>query len=202
MQALFIHGMGRTPLSGWGLLRRMRAQGIDTSSFGYATAFQNYAQIANRLSLRIAQLADAGEYILIGHSLGGLLLRSALTALPAGTRVPTRVFLLGSPTQPARLAKMLRRNPIFRMATGDCGQLLASEVRMQAVPPITTPTTGVFGNRGIPVTALAFRGEPNDGVVSVSEACAPWITDQVIVPIAHTFLPNSERVAAIILARI
>lgn len=202
MQALFIHGMGRTPLSGWGLLRTLRAQGIDTSTFGYATALQNFSQIANRLSLQIVRLAEAGEYILIGHSLGGVLLRAALAALPAGTRAPTRVFLLGSPTQPARLAKMLSRNPIFRMATGDCGQMLGSEARMQAVPPITTPTTGVFGNRGMPVTALAFRGEPNDGVVSVSETTAPWIAEEVIVPVVHTFLPTSERVAAIILERV
>jgi len=201
MQALFIHGMGRTPLSGWGLLRKLRSRGIETSTFGYATAFQNFAQISSRLSSQIVRLAADGEYILIGHSLGGLLLRSALAALPMGTRAPTRVFLLGSPTQPARLAKMLSRNPIFRIVTGDCGQMLASDVRMQAVPPITTPTTGVFGNRGMPVTSLAFRGEPNDGVVSASEVCAPWITEEVIVPIVHTFLPTSQRVAAIILAR-
>src|ERR1035437_9581561 len=101
MQALFIHGMGRIPLSGWRMLRELRSRGIDTSTFGYATALQNFSQIVNRLSSQIMRLADAGEYILIGHSLGGLLLRSALAALPAGTRAPTRVFLLGSPTQPA-----------------------------------------------------------------------------------------------------
>ena len=103
--------------------------------------------------------------------------------------------------KPARLAKMLSRNPIFQMVTGDCGQMLASDDRMRGVPPVVAPTTGVFGNRGMPVTSLAFRGEPNDGVVSVSEASAPWITDQVIVHVVHTFLPTSERVAAIILER-
>jgi len=202
MQALFIHGMGRTPLSGWGLLRRLRSRGIETSTFGYATAFQNFAQISNRLSSRIVRLADDGEYILIGHSLGGLLLRSALAALPKGTCAPTRVFLLGTPTQPARLAKMLSRNPIFRIVTGDCGQMLASDERMHGVAPIAAPTTGVFGNRGLPATSRAFRGEPNDGVVSVSETRALWIRDEVIVPVVHTFLPSSERVAAIILERI
>ncbi|MFH0780443.1 MAG: alpha/beta hydrolase [Pseudomonadota bacterium] len=152
--------------------------------------------------MRISKLSVDGEYILIGHSLGGILLRSALASLPAGTRPPTRVFLLGSPTKPARLAKILSRNPIFRIVTGDCGRMLASDVRMNSVPPVLVPTTGIFGDRGIPVTFHVFRSEPNDGVVSVSEVSATWIIDAVIVPIVHTFLPASKYVAAIILERI
>ena len=47
-----------------------------------------------------------------------------------------------------------------------------------------------------------FGGELNDGVVSVSEASAEWIIDQVRVPTVHTFLPSSKRVAEIILERV
>lgn len=202
MHALFIHGMGRTPLSGWGMLRKLRSSGIATSTFGYSTAIQNFSQITHRLSSRISRLSVDGEYILIGHSLGGLLLRSALASLPTATRLPTRVFLLGSPTKSARLAKLLSRNPVFRVATGGCGQLLASDMRMNCVPAIVAPTTGVYGSRGIPLTSRAFGNEPNDGVVSISETSAPWITDAVVVPIVHTFLPASERVAEIIFERI
>lgn len=202
MHALFIHGMGRTQISGWALLRKLRSSGIATSTFGYSTALQNFPQISHRLASRISTISVDDEYILIGHSLGGVLLRSALASLAAGTRPPSRVFLLGSPIKPARLAKILRCNPIFRLATGDCGQMLASDARMHCIPPILAPTTGVFGDRAIPVTRHLFRGEQNDGVVSVSEVSATWITDTVIVPIVHTFLPASSTVAAIILKRL
>jgi pimeloyl-ACP methyl ester carboxylesterase len=202
MQALFIHGMGRTPLSGRPLLRKLRSNGIPTSTFGYATAIHTFSQISNRLFSRIEKLAGDGDYILIGHSLGGVLLRSALATLPAGTRAPTRVFLLGSPTRAARLAKSLSGNPVFRIATGDCGQLLASDVRIMAVPAVAAPTTAICGDRGMWLTRGAFRGEPNDGVVSVSETSAAWISNATVVPVVHTFLPASARVAEIIMESI
>lgn len=202
MHALFIHGMGRTPLSGWRLLRKLRTGGIHTRSFGYSTAIQNFAQISTRLAARITQLAAEGDYILIGHSLGGVLLRAALALLPAGTRPPCHVFLLGSPIQPARLAILLGRNPIYRILTGDCGQLLGSHERMQHIPPITASTTGIAGQRSLFITRPLFQGEVNDGVVSVAETAAPWISDTLTLPVAHTFLPASERIAAIVLERL
>jgi len=202
MQVLFIHGMGRTPLSGRGLLRSLRLKGLETHTFGYATAVQNFSQISSRLSSRILKLSAAGKYILIGHSLGGVLLRSALAALPAGVRLPSRVFLLGSPTQPARLAQSLRGNLVYRLATGDCGQLLASEVRMQAVPPVMVSTTRICGDRALALTSRVFGAEPNDGVVAVSETSATWITETILVPVVHTLLPSSARVAEIVLQRI
>src|SRR6202034_4433106 len=51
----------------------------------------------SRVARRLTQIADAGEYVLIGHSLGGVLLREALRDLPRAVRRPTRLFLLGSP---------------------------------------------------------------------------------------------------------
>jgi pimeloyl-ACP methyl ester carboxylesterase len=202
MQVLFIHGMGRTPLSGWSLLRKLRLSGMASHSFGYLTAVQNFAQISSRLCSRITSLGADNEYILIGHSLGGVLLRSALAGLPTGARLPSRVFLLGSPTQPGRLAQSLRGNLVYRLATGDCGQLLALEVRMLAVPPVAVPTTSICGDRALALTSRAFCGEPNDGVVAVSETSAAWITETILVPVVHTLLPSSARVAEIILKRI
>jgi hypothetical protein len=47
-----------------------------------------------------------------------------------------------------------------------------------------------------------FAGEANDGVVSVAEASAEWIEDQVVVDCVHTLLPASRRVGEIILERL
>ena len=202
MQALFVHGMGRSPLSGWLLLWKLRRVGIKTSVFGYMTTIEDFSKITVRLTSRISELAGREDYVLIGHSLGGVLLRAAINSLPADTRPPRHLFLLGSPTQPARLAIRLRDNLVYRALTRDCGQLLASEERMNRIGRVSAPVTGVIGVRGVPFHLGLFGHEANDGIVSVAEVSAGWIADEVAVPVVHTLLPSSRRVAEIILKRI
>lgn len=202
MHALFVHGMGRTPLSGWPIQRRLRRAGLATSSFGYVVSANAFDAIRRRLVVRIEALAAAGEYVLIGHSLGGVLIRAAVNALPAGTRAPRHVFLLGSPQAPARLARRLGNHAIYRALTRDCGQLLGSTERMAAVGALAVATTSVVGVSGPRGRLSAFGGEANDGVVSLAEVSAGWITDQVQLPVLHTLLPMSSQVARVILDRL
>jgi pimeloyl-ACP methyl ester carboxylesterase len=202
MQALFVHGMGRSSLSGWRLLARLRSRGIVTDAFGYVATFQDFASIRKRLTARIGALSADGDYVLIGHSLGGVLVRAAVAALPPGTPPPRRIFLLGSPIRPARLARKLRRNWIYRVLAGDCGQLLASRTRMAQIAPGSTPTTSILGVAGWKGRLNPFHGEMNDGIVSVSEAGAAWIAEEIRIPAIHTYLPSNRRVAGIILERI
>ena len=196
--ALFVHGMGRTPISGWRLLRHLRRSGIETCTFSYSVAFEKYDAIVARLRMRIALLAASGDYIVIGHSLGGVLLRSALNSLPPGSTLPRRVYLLGSPVLPSRIATRLKNNGLFRTLARDCGQLLGSAERMKVVGPLTVPTVGIVGIRGLSGRYSPFGDEANDGLVSVSEAMAPWFSACVRVPVFHTLLPSSTLVAKLI----
>lgn len=202
MQALFIHGMGRSPLSGWPLLRQLQRAGLKTTSFGYLVSVDDFSSITARLVSRIELLATRGDYILIGHSLGGVLLRAAVGALPPGVRQPRHVFLLGSPMRPARLAQRLKDSLLYRLATRDCGQLLGSTERMQQIAPLAAPTTVVIGTRGFPGSSGPFGHEDNDGVVAASEVAAHGIADEVRVPVVHTLLPSSRLVTAVILNRL
>lgn len=202
MHALFVHGMGRSPLSGWRMLRRLQKAGVKTASFGYMVSLEDFARIKARLVARIVALAQRGDYVLIGHSLGGVLIRAALDALPAGTPPPRHVFLLGSPLHPASLAVALAANPLYRLLTGDCGQLLASAQRMAAIGPVLAPVTAIAGVRGLAWKRLPFSGTPNDGIVALAEVSADWLKDRVQIGIMHTFLPSNRRVSAIILQRL
>lgn len=202
MQALFIHGMGRSPLSGWPLLRQLQRAGLKTAAFAYLVSLDDFSTITARLASRIEQFAARGDYILIGHSLGGVLLRAAVNALPPATRQPQHVFLLGSPMRPARLAQRLRDKLLYRLATRDCGQLLASAERMQEIAPLSAPTTVVIGTRGFPASHGPFGREENDGVVAASEVSAYGMADEVRVQVVHTLLPSNRLVMAIILNRL
>ncbi|MES2531237.1 MAG: alpha/beta hydrolase [Pseudomonadota bacterium] len=202
MQLLFVHGMGRTPLSGWPMLRHLRRAGLRTGTFGYMTSVEDASAIGRRLAARLADMGTQGDYAVIGHSLGGVLLRMAIATLPADVQPPRHLFLLGSPIGATRLAGRLQAHPVYRVLTRDCGQMLASAQRMASIGPASVPVTSVIGMRGLSGRRGPFGGEPNDGVVALSEVEADWIGDQVRLPLVHTLLPASARVAGVILDRL
>ena len=140
--------------------------------------------------------------MLIGHSLGGVLIRAALNMLPQPVKRPRHVFLLGSPIQAARLAVRMQRNVLYRAITGDCGQLLVSPERMNEIGALHELATSIVGICRIANGKGPFGNEPNDGIVSVGEASAPWLSDQRQVPVFHTLLPASGKVAKLILREI
>jgi hypothetical protein len=194
--------MGRTPISGAPVLLRLKAKGHRISVFGYSTTVSGFDAIRDRLRSKIIQVAARGDYVLVGHSLGGVLLRSALNGLPREILAPKHLFLLGSPVRSSRLARGLKARLVYRALAGDSGQLLASDPRMDAIGPAKVQTTIIIGTRGMNGRRSPFLDEPNDGVVAQSEARADWATDEVFVPVIHTLLPASTRVATIILQRL
>ena len=202
MQALFVHGMGRSPLSGYPLLRRLEREGVRTHTFAYLAAVEAFPRIVARLAVKMEDVAQTGDYVLIGHSLGGVLIRAVLSSGHALPRPARRVFLLGSPVTPARLATVLGQGFFYRAFTGDCGQLLGSAARMASIGAPSAPTTAIVGTRGWPGSRVPFDGEPNDGVVSLAEVTAEWIDEQLQVPVMHSFLPASPSVADLIADRV
>lgn len=183
-------------------MRTLRRSGLQTSSFGYFVTVEDFKTITKRLADRVSLLASHGDYIVIGHSLGGLLLRAALNSLPSDVRLPKYIFLLGSPIKSSRIALALNRNPVFRALTKDCGQLLGSELRMAEIGAVKgVPCVGIAGIKGWSRLG-PFGAELNDGLVSLSEVSADWLDEQIKLPVVHTLLPSSQEVAQIILERV
>lgn len=182
--------------------RRLRRSGINPSTFGYIPAIQSFDSIATRLTARLATLATRSDYFVVGHSLGGLLLRAAIDRLDPALPRPRHLFMLATPNQSPRLARRFQRNPLYRLYTGDAGQLLATPERVGAIPQPAVPYTliaGVSGRRG---KGSPFAEEPNDWIVSLGEVRLSEGDEMVTLPVGHTFLMNYRAVAEVILERI
>jgi pimeloyl-ACP methyl ester carboxylesterase len=197
MQVLLIHGMGRTAWSMMRLRRWLTRSGHQVTSLGYVAAIDSVARIVERLRRGLQESAARGSYILIGHSLGGLLARMALSheEVPA---LPAHLIMLGTPNQPPRLARQFRSFWPYRLINGDSGQLLAHADRFPALPAPSWPYTIVAGSAGPRGRWSPFGDEPNDGLVAVRETLIAPEDEPVVLPVRHTFMMNDARVRAVI----
>lgn len=202
MRALLVHGMGRTPLSMAILAARLRRAGLQPALFGYVPAVERVERITARLARRIAAAATDPDYVVIGHSLGGLLLRSALARLDPALPQPRHLFMLATPNRSPRLARRWHRNLAYRLYTGDAGQLLADAERLESIPPPAVPYTILAGTSGTRRPWGAFQDEPNDWIVGLSEVRLRDDDTVITVPRGHTFLMNYREVAEVVLQRV
>jgi hypothetical protein len=196
MNLLLVHGLWRTPLSFLLLARQLRTWGYHTEQFGYAAVAQRYEVIVERLARRLDRLAAAGPYAIIGHSLGGVLLRSALPRV-AGPG-PRHLVLLGTPNRRPRLAEVLGSHWWYRRLMGECGVNLASPAFYVGLPVPEVPYTIIAGTAGPRVHWTPFGGELNDGIVAVNETRIRDDDQIITLPVTHTFMMNNSAVQEVI----
>ena len=201
MLTLLVHGLGRTPLSLFPLAADLRRAGHHTRFLAYFPYLESVPHIVARLAARLRILARFDRPVgLIGHSLGGLLLRLAVAEVP--TLRVGHLLMLGTPNQPPRLGARAGKWLPFRLLTGDCGRFLAAPARYAAVPVPTYPHTLIAGTAGPRGRLSPFGDEPNDGVVAVAEMRIRPGDRPELFPVWHTIMMHNpvlrRRIAAII----
>jgi pimeloyl-ACP methyl ester carboxylesterase len=176
------------------LLRwRLRRCGFTTSQFSYSSLRCGLAEAAARLGRHI-QAQDAGVIHLVGHSLGGLVIRRLLLDFPQHQQLrPGRVVTLGTPHQGSYVAARISQLAAGEWLLGKSAQSLTDSL----------PPWGGSRELGVIAGSLALGVgqvvpglvQPNDGTVSVAEACLPGATDQRVLPVSHMGLLVSADVA-------
>lgn len=190
MNVLLVHGLGRTPSSLFLLANALRRAGHRTHFFGYSPTFEPLPRITRRLAHRLGELP--GPTGLVGHSLGGLLLRMTIPQVPA-LRV-SRLMMLGTPNRPPRLAQLAWKRMAFRCLTRDCGSFLASPDAIPQLPIPAMPYTLIAGTAGPRGRYSPFGDDANDGVVAVDETRILDLDEPLQFPVWHTVMMNDRRV--------
>ena len=192
MHVLLVHGLWRTPASMLALSRRLRREGYGTRLFGYAAVAEPYDRIVRRLADRIGYAAALGPYAIVGYSLGGVLLRDALSRVRG--RPPEHVVFLGTPNRSPRMASLFCDYAPYRWITGECGMNLASQDFYATLAHPPCPYTIVAGTRGPRGRWSPFGDEPNDGMVALRETRIRDEDPVIQLPVTHAFMLGDARV--------
>lgn len=190
MDAVLIHGMGRTPVAMSVLAARLRASHIQPHLFGYSVTFERWDECIQRLEHFIEKHVKTNDYIIIGHSLGTVLTRATLPGL---IHKPMACFFLAPPTRVCKAARIFARGRLVQLLMGEIGQVLTDKQFMESLPLPGVPTkiyAGIGGPRG---RYSPFGEEPNDGVLTVKETFLPSVPMQTV-PTIHPLIMNSKIV--------
>lgn len=149
----------------------------------------NAARLAHFL-----EAIDADTVHLVGHSLGGILIRALFHEHPQ--QKPGRIVTLGAPHGGSRVAQHLSRFSFWRAVMGKgVAQLLAGEPQHWAVPP--REIGAICGTRSFGMGRLLVRHlpRPNDGLLTVKESAFPAAREHLALPVSHTGMLFSREVA-------
>jgi pimeloyl-ACP methyl ester carboxylesterase len=175
------------------LARRLRRQGFVVHVFSYASVRADLHANAARLAQFLDAL-DADTVHLVGHSLGGILIRALFQNYPR--QKPGRIVTLGTPHGGCRVAQHLNRHTFWRRAMGKgVAQLLAGELQQWRPPP--REIGALCGTRSFGLGRWLYRGlpRPNDGLLTVKESAFPAAQEHLVLPVSHTGMMFSRTVA-------
>jgi pimeloyl-ACP methyl ester carboxylesterase len=131
---------------------------------------------------------------LVGHSLGGILIRALFHYHP--DQKPGRIVTLGTPHGGCRVARQLSRSTFWRRAMGkSVVQMLDDATRHWPLPP---REIGVIrGSRSFGMGRFLYRRlpQPNDGLLTVEESDLPGARDSIVLPVSHTGMLFSRALA-------
>lgn len=172
------------------LAARLAAAGFSPGFFGYRGRSRFDANV-ERLA-RFVQDRYAGRPIhFLGHSLGGLLV---LEALCRHGEVPVAsAVLLGAPVRGCHAGRRFGVASVGRWMMGDCRELWEERAAAWRRPE---PLGVIAGTAPIGLGRVLGRlPATNDGVVCVPETVVDGMAFQALVPLGHSSLIVSGRVA-------
>lgn len=178
------------------LRRRVRRCGFTVCQYSYPSIRRDVAVNAAGL-IRYLHKLEADTIHLVGHSLGGLVIRHCLHSLqdkPLGNRIG-RVVTLGTPHQGSAVARQVARHTLLRYLLGNS---ITQGLDGDLPPwPAAFPLGVIIGTKQFGVGQLlgGYQG-PGDGTVSVEEARIAAMRDCICLLVNHTGMQFFRSVAA------
>lgn len=175
----------------WRLRHHLAGAGYECHSYRYHIWGKPPSSIASRLHQYVEKL-DAPVVHFVGHSFGGIVLLHMFDQFPFSR--DGRIVLMGSPVNGSTVSRRLSKVPITRWSLGKATDrgLLGGVPEWKGWQDIGI-IAGTFPlGVGLVAGGPSF---PHDGTVSVEETQLKGATDSIVLPVSHTGMLLSTRVA-------
>ena len=190
---ILAHGLWVPGVTMWPLAARLELAGFRCHTFSYLGTARPMEDHSERLA-RLAR--DIGPAHFVGHSMGGLVVLEALARFPE--LAAGRVVLLGTSACGNFAGRRLARHAAGRWMLGASAPLW----RERKARWTRAESLGVIaGTRPFGLGVLLGRLEgPSDGVVTVEETSIDGMSERIALPVGHSQMVVSARVAGQIVA--
>jgi pimeloyl-ACP methyl ester carboxylesterase len=169
----------------------LRREGFAVQALSYRTMRGTLAEHLASVAERVAAL-EAPRVHLVGHSLGGVIVLRYLQR-GADQRV-MRTVLLGAPVAGCRAAAGLARRAGGKFLLGKSISVWREPVDVSVDPRFEIGA--IAGTRALGLGRMVTHlPKPNDGVVCLDETQFPALRDHLALPVGHTLMLASPRVA-------
>ncbi|MFB9135303.1 esterase/lipase family protein [Vibrio olivae] len=185
VHGLYMHGVVMRPLS-----QRLRKMGYQTQVISYNTVAINSQRVFNAID---TALSDHQPNILVGHSLGGLMIKHYLAARRPSSETISHVVAIGSPLTGSSIAEQLKKIGLG-VILGNSPQFGLNYHQDQWQHP--QKLGSIAGTLPIGLRPLLLgRGLISDGTVTVKETQIEGMTDHIKTRNTHTSLIYRHDVA-------
>jgi pimeloyl-ACP methyl ester carboxylesterase len=169
----------------------LRREGFAAQALTYRTMRGTLEEHLARLGKGIAEL-ESPRVHLVGHSLGGVIVLRYLQRKP-DHRI-RRAVLIGAPVAGCRAVADLARRAGGEFLLGKSLGVWRERVDVSLDPRFEVGVIAGTGKLGLGRMVTRLPG-PNDGVVCLDETKFPAMRDHLALPLGHTLMLVSPRVA-------
>jgi pimeloyl-ACP methyl ester carboxylesterase len=192
-QVVLIHGLWMHGFVLWPLAYRLRKHGFAVATFSYPSVHRTLRENAAALDTFL-KTRRAHTVHLVGHSLGGVLIRALFAYFP--DQQPGRVVTLASPHQGSEAATYLSRFSFWRVAMGkSVAELIAGVPNGWGNCPREVGTLSGTHRFGLARFAVPSLPRPNDGLLTETEMRWSQACDHRVLSVSHTGILVSKQAA-------
>lgn len=191
---VLLHGLGRSNIAMWRLAGRLEDAGYNVHRVGYSSINTTTKEIIGDITQQITDCcaSESRTVHFVGHSLGGLLIRSYLQ----NNRIDQlgQVVLIGTPNHGTDIADYFKGNCLV--------ELLAPTVSALGTDDKSLPNRLEDPYYPVGVIAGVYDSDNedylpgrDDGLVTVESTKLEGMTDFIVVESGHSLMRYNEEVA-------